>query len=244
MIPKIIHYAWFGCTIPGWIAAFIDNWKQLLPDYEFILWDESRLNEIDSDYVREALKLKKWAFAADYVRLYAIKKYGGVWFDTDVELFKNIDCLLDCECFFGKESWIDNNNHVYLTSHFFGAVKEHFFINEMLTHYNSCHFIDHKTGEIDQTTISYLLASKALHYGFDWRAKKRDKSQILKNGIRIYPSYYFCRPMYTSMKKVYAIHRVASSWRDTVVDARSMTDPKKLTLRVIIWRILHTIGLK
>lgn len=243
MIPKRIHYAWFGGNMPDWIAKFVENWKDLLPDYEFVLWNEDKLSAIDCDFVKEALQARKWAFVADYIRLFAVYHYGGIWFDTDVELFKTVDDLLDCNCFFGKESWI-NSDHVFLTSHFFGAEPNNPFISEMLDYYNSKHFIDTNTGKIDQTTISNILALKALAYGFDWKAKNRDKHQILTNGIRIYPSYCFCRPMYTSMKKVYAIHRVASSWRDKTIDTKSLTDPKKLTFKVIVWRICHALGIK
>lgn len=250
MIPKLIHYSWFsGDPFPEETARYIAGWKKLLPDYEFILWDMSRLKaEIDSDFVKEALANRKWAFAADYTRLFAINKYGGIWFDTDVELFKNIDRFLTDECFIGKESWIDKNGHVYLTSHFMGAVKEHPFIKECLGYYDNRHFILGKDASgkpvLDQTMISQMQAEKALKYGLEWDASKKDKAQTLSNGVEVYPSYYFCRPMYKSINKVYGIHRVAGAWRDKKVDARSMTDPKKLTFRVLAWRLLHTIGLR
>lgn len=250
MIPKIIHYSWFsGDKYPDDIAQFIERWHKLLPDYEFMLWDMNRLNdEIDSDFVREAISQRKWAFAADYTRLFAIKKYGGVWFDTDVELFKNIDDLLASDCFIGKESWIDKDGMVYLTSHFMGAVKGHPFIKECLDYYNDRHFVIGKDADgkplMDQTMISLMQSEVAEKYGLDRRAKNKDRAQLLTNGVKVYPSYCFCRPMYTSMKKVYGIHRVAGAWRDKDINPKSMTDPKKLTLKVIAWRLLHLIGLK
>ena len=250
MIPKIIHYSWFsGDEYPEDVSRFINEWHRLLPDYKFILWDMNRLNdEIDSDFVREAISCRKWAFAADYTRLFAINKYGGIWFDTDVELFKNIDVLLDCDCFIGKESWPDANREVYLTSHFMGAVKGHPFIKESLDYYSNRHFIIGKDAEdkpiLDQSTISRMQSEIGLKYGLDRNAKHKDKAQILDNGVKVYPSYCFCRPMYTSMKKVYAIHRVAGAWRDKDINPKSMTDPKHLTLKIIAWRLLHRLGLK
>lgn len=250
MIPKIIHYSWFsGDKYPDDIARYIQRWHELLPDYEFVLWDMKRLNEeIDSDFVREAISQRKWAFAADYTRLFAINKYGGVWFDTDVELFKNIDDLLECDCFIGKESWINKDGIVYLTSHFMGAVKKSPFIRECLDYYDGRHFIVGFDTEgkpvLDQTMISQMQSEVAEKYGLDRRAKCKDKPQVLTNGVKVYPSYCFCRPMYTSMRKVYGIHRVAGAWRDKDINPKSMTDPKKLTLRVIAWNILHQIGLK
>lgn len=249
MIPKLIHYSWFsGDPFPEETSRYIAGWKELLPGYEFMLWDMARLREeIDSDFVNEALSQRKWAFAADYTRLFAINKYGGVWFDTDVELFKNIDRFLTNECFIGKESWVNKDGHIYLTSHFMGAVKGHPFIKECLDYYDNRHFvIGEEEGKplLDQTLISQMQAEKALKYGLEWNASKKDKEQTLCNGVKIYPSYYFCRPMYKSIDKVYGIHRVAGAWRDKKINAQFMTDPKKLTARVIAWRILHTIGLK
>jgi len=83
MIPKIIHYSWFsGDKYPEDIERYICRWKELLPGYEFVLWDMARLEkEIDSDFVKEAISQRKWAFAADYTRLFAINKYGGIWFE-------------------------------------------------------------------------------------------------------------------------------------------------------------------
>ncbi len=250
MIPKRIHYSWFsGEPFPSDVEAYISTWKKLLPDYDFVLWDMDRLTqEIDSDFVREAIQMRKWAFAADYTRLFAINKYGGIWFDTDVELFQNIDRFLNDDCFIGKESWVDKDGHVYLTSHFMGAVKGHSFIKECLDYYNNRHFIigHGEDGKpiMDQTMISQMQAEKALKYGLDWRESKKDRQQTLTNGVNVYPSYYFCRPLYKSINKVYGIHRVSGGWRDKKVDAKTMTDPKQITVKVLVWRLLHFLNLK
>ena len=248
MIPKIIHYSWFsGDPYPQWISKCIDTWKTHLAGYEFILWDMNRLKEIDSDFVREAISVKKWAFAADYVRLYAVYNYGGIWLDSDVEMFKSLTPLLDCDMFIGKESWPDSDGHVYLTSHCFGAMTAHPFVKECLDYYSNRHFIINKQStppQLDMTTISYMQATKALAYGLDWDVKHKNRPQKLTNGVMVYPSYCFCRPLYTSMKKVYCIHRCAGGWRNKDIDGRDMTDPKKLTFRVIAWRLLHWMHLK
>jgi hypothetical protein len=227
MIPKIIHYSWFsGNPYPDWIQDCINTWKIYLPDYELVLWNMERLKEIDSVFVEEAISMKKWAFAADYVRLYAIEKYGGIWLDTDIEVFKSFNCLLDCKMFIGKESWPDEDRHVYLTSHCFGAESHHPFVKECLDYYRNRHFIilSENTRKMDMTTISKMQALKALRYGLDWRECWKDKKQVLSNGVIVYPSYFFCRPLYTSMKKVYCIHRCAGAWRGKEIDGRNMTN--------------------
>lgn len=244
MIPQIIHYSWFsGDPFPSWIADCIDTWKDKLGDYEFMLWDMERIKDIDVPFVREAISVRKWAFAADYIRLYAINRYGGIWLDTDVEIFKSFNPLLNCDMFIGKESWADAGQHVYLTSHCFGAVAGHPFIRECLAYYTGRHFI-RQDGTLDTATISSMQAEKALAYGFDWNARHKDRSQTLRNGIKVYPSYCFCRPLYTSMKKVYCIHRCAGAWRDKDTDGRELTNPRKMTLKVFLWNLLYQLHLK
>lgn len=249
MIPKIIHYSWFsGDPYPEWIEKCINTWKGKLEGYEFILWDMARLEEeIDAPFVKEAISKRKWAFAADYTRLYAIYKYGGIWFDTDVELFKSLDDVLDCEMFIGKESWPDENREVYLTSHCMGAIPAHPFIKECLDYYKDRHFIlknEDGSESFDETTISFMQSEKALKYGLDRNEFHKDRPQILSNGVKVYPSYCFCRPMYTSMKKVYCIHRCAGGWRNKDIDGRDMTDPKKMTVKIWLHSILRRLHLR
>ena len=88
MIPKLIHYSWFsGEPYPQFLQECMDTWRKVLPDYEFMLWDAEKLAECHNVFANEAASVKKWAFAADFVRLYAVYHYGGIWLDTDVEMF-------------------------------------------------------------------------------------------------------------------------------------------------------------
>lgn len=253
MIPKIIHYSWFsGDPFPEQISYCISTWEKKLPEYKFVLWNLERISEIDNVFMKEALSVKKWAFAADYVRLYAIYHYGGIWLDTDVEVFKSFNSLLSANMFIGKESWPEgekHHEHVYLTSHCFGAERHHEFIKECLSYYHDRHFIlnidaNSENDRFDLTTISKMQAVKAVKYGLDCSASKQNKAQILTNGVMVYPSYCFCRPQYTSMKKVYCIHRCAGGWRpNKKASLNSLTDPKKLTLKVVIHRLLYKFHL-
>ena len=95
MIPKIIHYCWFGRNPkPKLALKCIKSWKKYCPDYEIIEWNEDSF-DIESAplYVRQAYEAKKWAFVTDYVRLYAMTKFGGIYMDTDVEVIKPLDCI-------------------------------------------------------------------------------------------------------------------------------------------------------
>lgn len=109
-IPKIIHYCWLSKDpFPKDIARYIQNWKNKLPDYEFILWDLHKDNVGDKLWVKQAFDSKKYAFAADYIRINALYQYGGIYLDTDVEVIKKFDDLLHLPYFVGTEggNWIE-----------------------------------------------------------------------------------------------------------------------------------------
>ena len=107
MIPKTIHYTWFsGDEMPQMIKDCIATWKKVMPDYELRLWDMASIKNIDSIFLREAIKVRKWAYAADYVRLYALYHEGGIYLDTDVIVFKRFDVFLKHNAFIGKEESI------------------------------------------------------------------------------------------------------------------------------------------
>ena len=95
MIPKIIHYCWLsGDAFPENIRTCFASWKQFLPDYEFRLWDTARFDVHSLPWTKEAFEAKKYAFAADYIRLYALYQFGGIYLDSDVLLYKSFDDLL------------------------------------------------------------------------------------------------------------------------------------------------------
>ena len=103
MIPKIIHYCWFGENpMSPLIQECIKSWHRYLPDWEFILWNEDN-SPLEHDFVKKALKDKKYAFVADYVRCHALYEYGGVYLDTDMELIKDISTLLNNDFFAAYE---------------------------------------------------------------------------------------------------------------------------------------------
>jgi len=104
MIPKTIHYCWFGGSeLPELCKRCVSSWENNLADYEIKLWDESSLPS-GVPFLSDMLKQKKWAFVSDYMRLYALYHEGGIYFDTDIEVISNFDDLLDCSCFLGEES--------------------------------------------------------------------------------------------------------------------------------------------
>lgn len=219
MIPKIIHYTWFsGEPFPEKIQACIDSWHKYMPDYEYILWDAERIKEIDSIWLQESLAKKKWAYAADMVRLYAVHKYGGIYLDTDCIIFKSFDDLLNQECFIGKEDSFHTEGGMiecYLTSHCFGAEPNNPFIKRCLDFYDR-HFVVSKDETLpiklkwNIVLMPFVQSELACQIGYN--PLPSDQSiQRLKN-VTIYPARYF--DMSKKTKDSYCQHLALGSWRD------------------------------
>lgn len=139
MIPKKIHYCWFGeKPIPKNLKRYIRSWSEYCPNYEIILWNESNFDIKSHPFVREAYDAKAWAFVSDYARLKVIYDEGGIYLDTDVELLKTLDSLLDNECYIG----IQQNGNRCNTGLGFGAEAHNPVVKEMLRIYDNTVFDD------------------------------------------------------------------------------------------------------
>lgn len=257
MIPKIIHYSWFSNDpIPAHIQSFIDNWKVIMPDYEYVLWDGDMLSKLNNQFANEAISVKKWAFASDFLRLYAIYNFGGIWFDTDLEVFKPFDIFLDNRVFIANEAGAKGFSRKFhwLTGHCFGAEKHHPFIKECLDFYTNRRFIRtenlgySESYRYDMVIIPEIMCEVAKRYGYDDNGFI-DKEQNLLEGIKVLPSYVLDKPMYNSMKEVFSIHREAGSWRaDNFQKLLNYegTNPKKFKLiyflKIFFQRLSYKFG--
>ena len=135
MIPKIIHYCWFGGKEkPKLALKCIKSWKKYCPDYQIIEWNEQNFDTDFNPYTKMCYENKKWAFLSDYVRLWVVKTYGGVYFDTDVELLKNIGILLDDTSFWGFE--VGGANAIVNSGLGFASVANGDAIVQALNEYN------------------------------------------------------------------------------------------------------------
>lgn len=104
MIPKIIHYIWLGSAKkPELLQKCMQSWQKNCPDYQIMEWNSENTKDIDNIYFREALTSEKWAFASDYLRLYVLERYGGIYVDTDTEITNNLDPFLKHDFFTGYE---------------------------------------------------------------------------------------------------------------------------------------------
>ena len=205
-IPKVIHYCWFGRgKLPKLAKKCIKSWKKYLPDYEIKEWNEDNFDINSNQYVREAYEAKKYAFVSDYVRLYALYNYGGIYMDTDVEVIKSLDEFLIHEAFSGFESPKD------IPTGIMGCIKGHRLFKEFLGYYNDRSFIN-EDGSFDQTTNVAIMTKICEKYGLI----KNNQLQTI-NGFTIYPKTYFCPLNYNNKENdftdnTYTIHHFSGSW--------------------------------
>lgn len=208
MIPKKIHYCWFGGNQLNELALkCIESWKKYCPDYEIIEWNESNFDINCNEYVKEAYEAKRWAFVTDYVRLYVLYNYGGIYMDTDAELLKNIDCFLTNPAFSGFE----NNKEV--PTAIMGAECGNKWIELLLDDYNGRHFLK-SDGSYDITTnVATITRLTAENYEVTL-----DNTFTEVDGVVVfYPSDYFCpKDWFTGRidltENTYCIHHFNSSW--------------------------------
>jgi mannosyltransferase OCH1-like enzyme len=234
-IPKKIHYCWLSNEkMPKEIKASIASWKKVMPDYEFILWDKSKFDINSVQWVSEACSLKKWSWASDYIRLFAVYSEGGIYLDTDVYVFKRFDDFLSHDfftCFEWKNSTkifkdvinsdLDNIQPIgslHLEAAIFGGIEKHFFLKDCMNWYENRHFIL-ENGELNNKVIAPQIYA-AIAQKFDF--KYIHEEQKIMNNMIIYPQgKFFYSPFHKTCmdvfldefhENIYAVHWHAAAW--------------------------------
>ena len=199
MIPKIIHYCWLSDEpIPEDLQKYVDGWRKKLPEYKFIKWDFSRFDIDSSVWVKEAFELKKYAFACDYIRIYAVYNYGGIYMDMDVEVLKKFDDLLESLTMFAYE----RPDRTWIEAGCFGAEKHNILLKKCLERYEGRHFVR------QDKTLDMLPLPRVI-------------DEVVRNNnitINAYPWTYFTAKSYDTGKEsptaeTYTIHHFAGSWK-------------------------------
>jgi len=212
-IPKRIHYCWLsGDKMPADTEKCIESWKNKMPEYELVLWDKNRFDIESVPFVEEACRVKKWAFASDYIRIYAIYNEGGIYLDTDVYVKKSFDDFLSNEFFtsleyhkkeakkgraydlLNKDGTLKNpekdrmfTRNIGIQAAVLGGVKGHPFLKSCLEWYKDKHFILPDGTYYDKIISPVIYADIAIDYGFRYK----DEMQKLKDGMVVYPSSVF-----------------------------------------------------
>lgn len=215
MIPKIIHLCWLsGDTYPTKIEKCIQSWKKHLPDYKIMLWDTKKFDLESSIWVKQAFVAKKYAFAADYIRFYALFNYGGIYLDSDVEVLKSFDDLLNLPYFVGIEK------AGTIEAAIIGAEKHNGWIRKCLDYYDNRTFIK-KDGNMDIRKLPEIMMEEI---------QKTKKIRILtppeckhiktfnfNKEVIVLPDEYFSPKIFDSREvmithNTYAIHHYQNSW--------------------------------
>lgn len=209
-IKKIIHYCWFGGNpLPELAKKCIASWQKFLPNYEIKRWDETNFDINACAYVQEAYKAKRWAFVSDYARFAILYKYGGLYFDTDVEIIKPLDNILSKGGFMALES---DAPKISVAPGLGLAAKPGLKLyKDILDSYQKLHFIN-SDGSQNVTTIVKYTTEILKKYGL----KNISGIQEL-DGIYIYPREYFCPKDYTTgvlniTPQTVAIHHYTATW--------------------------------
>lgn len=209
MIPKKIHYCWFGGSeLPAIAKKCIRSWKRYCKDYEIVRWDETNFDISTAPlYVRQAYEFKKWAFVTDYIRLKIVYENGGIYFDTDVQVIKKFDDFLVYNSFFGFQ----DNTRVN-TGLGFGAEKHSTILRELMNQYERIPFVLNN-GVYDLLDCPTRNTDVFLNHGL----KQDGTNQLLEKNIKVFSQDYFCPISYDTLKKrvtknTHSIHWFEASW--------------------------------
>lgn len=207
MIPKKIHYCWFGGNpLPELAKKCIDSWKLFLPDYEIKEWNESNFDLELYPFAQQAYQTKKYAFVADVVRLYALREEGGIYMDTDVEVLKPLDRFLEHAAFSGFESG------EYVPTGIIGSEKSGKWVTKMLSYYDNASFLDSNNNPILETNVS-IITRQMKEDGFIMN----NTFQEIDGYIAFYPRDFFCPKDWDGdiigiTQNTHCIHHFAGSW--------------------------------
>lgn len=209
MIPKVIHYCWFGRgQKPESALKCIDSWKRFLPDYTLKEWNEDNFDISSNNYVNQAYQNRKFAFVTDYVRLYALYTEGGIYMDTDVEVTGSFDSFLHHHAFSGFET--DGN----VPTGMMGAEKGSVWAKELMDGYKDRSFI-REDGSLDTTTNTFVITGYMVDKGLVLNNRYQDFPGL----CTMYPSDFFCPKDHRTGKikctsNTVCIHHFAGSWID------------------------------
>lgn len=226
MIPKIIHYCWLSDDpVPQELQNYMQSWKKKIPEYKFIKWDFSRFNKESSIWVSEAFDNKKYAFAADYIRLYAIYNYGGIYLDMDIEILKNFEPLLGASYMLAYERPSGKG----IEAGCFGAEKGNSYIKDCLKYYEGRTFVN-ADGSFNLTPLPQIMY-KVL--------KEREYN------YSVYDHNYFTAKSYETGQEypsdvTYAIHHFAGSWKTD--DEKKVIEKTRILNKIFGYKVARNIA--
>lgn len=236
MIPKKIHYCWFGHgEMPELALKCIESWHKFMPEYDYKLWNEDVFDVNSNLYTKEAYESGKYAFVTDYVRLWALYTEGGVYMDTDVEILKPLDDLLQLSAFTGYEG----SKTCPPVTGLMASEANGIWVKEQLDSYKDDCFIK-EDGSFDMTTNTVRISSIMRNNGF-----VQDGNYGVYKDLHVFPTDYFCPRQTTGeffyTENTYCDHHFMGTWDDNknkgwlrgIVGAKNMTRLIKLKRKLL-----------
>lgn len=212
-IPKIIHYCWVGgAPKPKSVITCIESWKKYCPDYEIIEWNEDNYDFHKNKYMNQAYENKKWGFVPDYARLDIIYEHGGIYLDTDVELIKNLDDLLQYDAFMGFEE-TGNGEYFVNCGHGFGAAPHHEIIKEARDLYDSLSFIK-EDGSLNMLASPYYTTLSLKKFGLVQQNRQQELDHMIVFASDVLCPKNFMTGKIHLTKNTVSIHHFTASWLD------------------------------
>ena len=219
----------------------MESWKKALQGYEIKRWDQSNFDIAMVPYVKQAIDQKMWAFAADFIRLYALHEEGGIYLDCDVFLRRSLDAFLGNAFFSSVEYHPDMleefnaTKGVGILSALLGSVPGHPFLNDCMEYYRENDFISCEYQLASGKIAPEVLADTATKYGFEYK----DEQQKLREDILIYPSTVFASTPKLSTRRSFAIHYCAGSWKENsgINKVKIFNLPKWIRKNIIIRKL-------
>lgn len=230
MIPKIIHYCWFGRNpIPVNLKSCMDSWKVIMPDWEWKRWDENSFDINSTPWTAEAYAAKKYAFVSDYVRLHALYEFGGIYLDTDVKLMKSLEPL--CR---EHDSFMGFENRTVLTSAIIAMPAKHPLIAAFMAYYDGKHFSQEIVNSNEANVLMMTEICKI--HGLNCNNSEQDLTILreTKHGykVHIFPKTFFCPLNFyhdeNFSNNTYAIHYFDASWLETETKERILKERSML----------------
>lgn len=260
MIPKIIHYVWLsGESMPKLHKDCLDSWKKYMPEYEFKMWSLQNLPSevLNHRFVSEAIKEKKWAFATDYIRLWVLYEFGGIYLDLDVEVYRSLNPFLHHSAFcciefnpinFYKYIKKRKVSYIYglnIEAAILGSIHKHPWIKSILEYYD---IVEFNKDKINELIMPLIITKQSLDFGF----KYIPIYQVLDCDVHIYPPDTFSSCYDLSITKCketeigrncirYARHKCAHSWYEEKKYDTCSYRIKKLILNIVGKKIISKI---
>lgn len=257
MIPKIIHYCWLSDNpFPDDIKSYIEGWQKIMPDYTFKKWDRTTFNLDEHPFAKEAFEHKKYAFAADYIRVYALYKEGGIYLDTDVSVLNRFDSFLTYDYFTSVENQLTDCNYKLLINRFIdrdgnrlpgkncyflgiqaaiiGSIPGNRLIKDILDFYLSQSFVQ-PDGSYFHQAAPIVHARIAERYGF----KYIDRLQSLNYNMAVFPSSVFATRGIRETDETIAVHCCKGSWLKKKSKIKGLLKQSKFLMDLNLkWKII------